>query len=68
MIEAIDTQAWTMIAGGVALVAVARGARFYKRKRRSPKDGDTRDDLLEVKRPEPGAGENGRAKFEEERA
>ena len=40
MIEAIDTQTWTMIAAGVALVAVARGARFYIRKRKSPKDGD----------------------------
>ncbi|HEY3303086.1 MAG TPA: hypothetical protein VGL70_06075 [Candidatus Binatia bacterium] len=40
MIEAIDTRTWTMIAAGVVLVAVARGARFYMRKRKSPKDGD----------------------------
>jgi hypothetical protein len=41
MIEAIDTRTWTMIAGGVALVVFASGARFYLRKGKSPKDGDS---------------------------
>jgi len=63
MIEAIEAQTWSMIAGGVALMAVARGARFYKRKRRSPKDGDPRDDLLELKRPKQGVGKSERAEL-----
>ena len=41
MIEAIDTRTWTMIAGGMALVVFASGARFYLRKGKSPKDGDS---------------------------